>query len=146
MPIKTLEEFLKFLRITLCEKCPYSELFWSTYSCIRTEYGEIRSISRSISPYSVQMRKNADQNNSEYGVFTQCICFWNFTSLLQTFLGKCCNLFFFFFFFLQPRKRFLSLRPQFILRKNFGNDMKPNNQQIISKEQASLSESSTTLE
>ena len=64
MPIKTLEEFLKFLRITLCEKCPYSELFWSTYSCIQSEYGEIRSISLSISPYSVQIRKNADQNNS----------------------------------------------------------------------------------
>ena len=32
-------------------------------SRIRTEYGEIWS----ISPYSVRMRENADQNNSEYG-------------------------------------------------------------------------------
>ena len=24
-------------------KCPYSEFFWSAFSCIRTEYGEIRS-------------------------------------------------------------------------------------------------------
>ena len=47
------------------EKCPYSELFWSAFFRIRTEYGEIRT----ISPYSVQMRKNADQNNSEYGHF-----------------------------------------------------------------------------
>ena len=39
------------------------ELFWSIFSRIWAEYEEIRS----ISPYSVQMRENADQNNSEYG-------------------------------------------------------------------------------
>ena len=49
----------------LPEKCPYLELFLTVFSCIRTEYGEIRS----ISPYWVRMRKNADQNNSEYGHF-----------------------------------------------------------------------------
>ena len=47
------------------EKCPYSELFWSAFSRIRNEYGEILG----ISPYSVRMRENADQNNSEYGHF-----------------------------------------------------------------------------
>ena len=51
--------------LPLREKCPYSELFWSAFSRIRTEYGEIRS----IFPYSVRMRENADQNNSEYGHF-----------------------------------------------------------------------------
>ena len=35
------------------------------FSHIRTEYGEIQS----ISPYSVRMRENTDQNNSEYGLF-----------------------------------------------------------------------------
>ena len=45
---------------TLREKCPYSELFWSVFSRIRTEYGEI---------YSVRMQENTDQNNSEYGHF-----------------------------------------------------------------------------
>ena len=44
--------------------CPYSELFWSTFSRIRTKYGDI-----SISPYSVWMREDAHQNNSEYGHF-----------------------------------------------------------------------------
>ena len=29
---------------TLRKKCPYSELFWSVFSRIRIEYGEIRSI------------------------------------------------------------------------------------------------------
>ena len=48
---------------TMCEKCPYSELFWSVFSRIWT--GEILR----ISPYSVRMREIADQNNSEYGHF-----------------------------------------------------------------------------
>ena len=55
--------------ITLREKCPYSELFWSAFSRIRTEYGEIRSISL----YSVRMGENADQNNSEYGYFLSSV-------------------------------------------------------------------------
>ena len=50
---------------TLHEKCPYLELFWSVFYGIRTECEEILR----ISPYSVQMRENADQNNSEYGHF-----------------------------------------------------------------------------
>ena len=56
----------KIFRTTLCEKCPYSELFWSAFSRIRTKYGEIRNISLTI---SVRMRKHTDQNNSEYGHF-----------------------------------------------------------------------------
>ena len=51
---------------TLCKNCPYSKLFWSAFSRIPTEYGEIRSISSS---YSVRMRQDADQNNFEYGHF-----------------------------------------------------------------------------
>ena len=46
----------------LRKKCPYSELLWSVFSRIRTEYGEIIRISL----YSVRMRENTDQNNSEY--------------------------------------------------------------------------------
>ena len=46
---------------TLRENCLHSEFFWSAFSRIWTEYGEIRS----ISPYSVRMRENADQKNSE---------------------------------------------------------------------------------
>ena len=49
---------------SLRKMCLYSELFWSAFSRIWTEYGEIRS----ISPYSVRMPKNADQNNSKYGL------------------------------------------------------------------------------
>ena len=46
-------------RQTLYEKC--SEFFWSAFSPIWTEYGEILR----NSPYSVEMRENADQKNSE---------------------------------------------------------------------------------
>ena len=41
---------------SLSKKCPYSELLWSVFSRIRTEYGDILR----ISPYSVQMRENTD--------------------------------------------------------------------------------------
>ena len=50
-------------RVTLRRKRPYSELLWSAFSSIRTKYGEILW----ISPYSVRMPENTDQNNSEYG-------------------------------------------------------------------------------
>ena len=41
-----------------CVKCvQIGSFFWSVFSRIRTEYGEIRS----ISPYSVRMRENTDQ-------------------------------------------------------------------------------------
>ena len=49
----------------LYEKCSYSQLFWSVFSHIRTEYGEIFR----ISPYSVLMQENTEENNSEYGHF-----------------------------------------------------------------------------
>ena len=55
--------YLESKQIKLREKCLYSELLWSAFSPIRTEYGEVLR----ISPYWIWMRENADQNNSEYG-------------------------------------------------------------------------------
>ena len=58
-----------FFSFRLCyamrKKCPYLELFLSAFSPISTEYEEVLR----ISPYSVRMRENADQNISEYGHF-----------------------------------------------------------------------------
>ena len=51
--------------MSLRKMCPYLELFWSASSRIWTEYREILR----ISPYSVRMRENVDQNNSKYGQF-----------------------------------------------------------------------------
>ena len=66
---------------SLSEKCPYSEIFWSAFSRIRTEYGEILR----ISSYSVRMRENTDQKNSEYGHFLRSayymIVSWKVTEL-----------------------------------------------------------------
>ena len=41
----------------------YFQAFIQAFSSIRTEYGQIRI----ISPFSVQMRENTDQNNFENG-------------------------------------------------------------------------------
>ena len=57
--------FVKYALITLREKCPHSQFFWSIFSLIRTEYGEMWNISR----YSAQMRRNTDHENSEHGQF-----------------------------------------------------------------------------
>ena len=40
---------------------------WSVFSLIRSEYGQ----KIHISPYSVRMRENTDQNNSKDGHFSQ---------------------------------------------------------------------------
>ena len=53
------------ISFTLRKKCFYSKLFWSAFSRVWTEHGEIRI----ISPYSVRMLENAEQNNSVYGHF-----------------------------------------------------------------------------
>ena len=47
--------------MTWHEKCPYSEFFWSVFSRIRTEYGDLFR----KSPYSVQMLENTGQENSK---------------------------------------------------------------------------------
>ena len=48
--------------LSLREKCPNTEFFWSVLFRIRIEYGEIRS----MSPYSVRMRENTDQKKIPY--------------------------------------------------------------------------------
>ena len=55
--------------MTLCEMCPNAEFFWSVFSRIWIEYGEIEC----ISPYSVRMRENTDQKKlGIWTLFTQC--------------------------------------------------------------------------
>ena len=46
------------LQILYCVKCvQIRSFFWSVFSCIRTEYGDLRS----KSPYSVRIQENTDQ-------------------------------------------------------------------------------------
>ena len=73
--------------LLLRKKCPHSELFWSAFFGIRTEYGGILC----ISPYSVRVRENSDQNNSEYGHFLRRVldifCQKDMLKLQYTFMG-----------------------------------------------------------
>ena len=60
---------------TLREKCPFSELVWPVFSCIRTEYGEIQSISL----YSVHIRENTDHKKlCNWTLFTHWKWFFDF--------------------------------------------------------------------
>ena len=54
-----------FQENTLRLSCSYSKFFWSVFSRIWTEYGELLR----IYPYSVQMHENMDQNNPKYEHF-----------------------------------------------------------------------------
>ena len=78
-PPKTMEnpwffyDFIMYKKGTsLREKYQYSKFFWSVLSHIQIEYGEIRS----ISPYSVWMRGNSHQKNSEYEHFSRSAWAW----------------------------------------------------------------------
>ena len=53
------------LSLTLGGKYPYSDFFGFVFSRTQIEYGEI--------PYSVQMRENMNQKNSEYGHFSRSV-------------------------------------------------------------------------
>ena len=71
-PLFIYQEQLQKRLLPLCKNCPYSELFWSAFSYIRIEYGEIRS----IFPYSVRVRENTDQNKSVYYAMGTSWCCW----------------------------------------------------------------------
>ena len=60
-------------KVSLRQKCRYSELFCSVFSCIWTEYGEISLWDIRISPYSVRMLENGNQNNSEHEHFLRSV-------------------------------------------------------------------------
>ena len=62
-------------------------LFWSVFSRIRTDYGEIR-----ISPYSVEMRVNTHQNKLRiWTLFTQWWYFCQDLKILSRFFGISIN-------------------------------------------------------
>ena len=59
----------QYNKVTLRKKCPYSELFWSVFSRIPTEYGNLLH----ESPNSVQMLEITDQKYSQYGHFSHSL-------------------------------------------------------------------------
>ena len=56
---------LNHIKVTLSKKCPYSELFWSAFSHIRTEYGEIR-VSLRIQSECWKMRARITPNKNTF--------------------------------------------------------------------------------
>ena len=78
----------------LRDKCRNTEFFWFVFSGIWTEYGEIRSISL----YSVRMRKNTDHKKLRiWTLFAQlgvCTSTYNvrMESRVVEFLGESCSL------------------------------------------------------
>ena len=74
------------LHYELCEKCPYLAFFWSVFSHIRTEYGDL--FCKFL--FSVRMRENTDQKNSEYGYTLRSdsnILLWENIFITNQFLG-----------------------------------------------------------
>ena len=58
-----------FLQITLRKKGRYSDLFWSLFSHIWTEYRNLQS----NFTYSVQMQDKTKRKNSKYGHFSRSV-------------------------------------------------------------------------
>ena len=56
-------------RVSLRKNVLYAEFFWSVFSRIRIEYRNLQN----KSPCWVQMRENADQKNSEYGLLLRSL-------------------------------------------------------------------------
>ena len=64
-----------FLNRSLHEMYPYTQFFWSVFSHIRTEYGEILP----ISPYSVRMREKirTRKSTSTHNFYTVVPRYWS---------------------------------------------------------------------
>ena len=65
-----------------CMKCPYSELFWSAFSLIWTEYVFLLR----ISTYPVRMLENADQNNCKYRHLTFYTAMFTYDAWFHAFI------------------------------------------------------------
>ena len=86
-------DFLTFAQcwiFALPKKCPYSEFFWSAFFLHFPAFGLNTAPYLSVfSPNAGKYGKNADQNNSEYGlfllsvVFMYCAVFVSFQKFLK---------------------------------------------------------------
>ena len=61
-------------RLTLHEKCLYSDFFWSAFSRIRTEHGDLLC----KFPYLDRFRESTDQKNSEFEHLLQSVSWEDF--------------------------------------------------------------------
>ena len=66
----------------LHENCPNTEFFWSVFSCILTEYGDLRG----KSPYSVRIQENTDHKKLRIWTLHAVM----FTSVISKSIGINC--------------------------------------------------------
>ena len=83
---------LEWLKVPLCKKCPYSELFWSVFFT-HSDWLRRNTMYHSVVNLNAgKCGKNADQNNSEYGHFLRSVhnkdSKFNFTFLTNNHFSK----------------------------------------------------------
>ena len=74
----------RFMKLSLREKCPYSE-----FKCPYSEFSIFEVFLVRIFPHSVRMRVNRDQKNSEYGNFSRSVFLEHYSTMLSIFSIKC---------------------------------------------------------
>ena len=67
--LKYLYRFFKSKEFHECGRCPYSEFFWSVFSLIHTEYGDL--LGKCL--HWVRIQENTDQKNPKYGLFSRSV-------------------------------------------------------------------------
>ena len=83
-------EFCEVFKNTLFTEKHYMKIvqilsfFWFVFACISTEYRNLRS----KSPYSVQIRENADQKKLRMNNFSPGDCFWISSNIFYSILGN----------------------------------------------------------
>ena len=70
--------FLKNINLPLHKKSPYSELFWSAFFPDFPAFGLNTERYYVFSPNAGKSGKNADQNNSEYGLFLRRVRYFHY--------------------------------------------------------------------
>ena len=82
------KKWRKWSTVSLRKKCPHSELFWSLFFRIRTEYGEIRSIIFSIFKCKNALEKKLMENNKRPMIkslpyWDGCVVAWFMNDVLE---------------------------------------------------------------
>ena len=78
---------------SLREKCPNSEFFWSLFSCIRTEYGEILRIWTRLTQWFVKLPLVANSESRELLLFTWNIAYLSLDAAVLQFLKNSSSVF-----------------------------------------------------
>ena len=77
-----------FINLHCVKIVQIQRFFWSVFSSIRTEYGDLLR----KCPYSVRIQENTDQKNVRFWtLFTQCLQPFNFREILRILSRQYCR-------------------------------------------------------